>query len=302
MSRERMPDWLEPMAATLTEDRALGPGWLYERKFDGIRLLAYKRGTQVELFSRNRLPQHLPSVAAAVAQLPVTDAILDGEVAWDGASGYHVFDILWLDGKKVTGLPLEDRRALLKSLPFTAPMRRVALVKDEDPWERARREGWEGVIAKRQGSPYEHRRSKQWLKLKVECSQELVVGGFTDPQGARVGLGALLVGYYAPRLRSGRPERESKDEGDDFVFAGKIGTGFDTKLLLDLRQRLDDLEITKPPFTKFVGLPKVRAHWVRPKIVVQVSFIEWTGNNKLRHPRLIGVRFDKTAREVVRER
>jgi bifunctional non-homologous end joining protein LigD len=169
---------------------------------------------------------------------------------------------------------------------FTAPMRRVQLVRDEDPWERARREGWEGVIAKRKGSPYEHRRSKQWLKLKVECSQELVVGGFTDPQGARVGLGALLVGYY---------------EQDDFVFAGKLGTGFDTKLLLDLRKRLDALEIVKPPFTKAVGLPKLRAHWVRPKIVVQVSFTEWTGNNKLRHPRLIGVRFDKTAKEVVRE-
>jgi bifunctional non-homologous end joining protein LigD len=174
----------------------------------------------------------------------------------------------------------------LKSLPFTAPMRRVELVRDDNPWERARREGWEGVIAKRTGSPYEHRRSKQWLKLKVECSQELVVGGFTDPQGSRVGLGALLVGYY---------------EEDDFVFAGKIGTGFDTKLLLDLRKRLDNLEILKSPFTKSHSLPKLRAHWVRPKIVVQVSFIEWTGNNKLRHPRLIGVRFDKAAKEVVRE-
>lgn len=287
MSRETMPDWLEPMAATLTEERALGPGWVYERKFDGIRLLAYKRGGTVELFSRNRLPQHLPSVAAAVAQLPVQDAILDGEVAWDGTSGYHVFDVLWLDGRKASELPLEERRALLKSLPFTPPMRRVELVTGDDPWDRARREGWEGVIAKRTGSPYEHRRSKQWLKLKVECSQELAVGGFTDPQGARIGLGALLVGYY---------------EEDDFVFAGKIGTGFDTKLLLDLRKRLDNLEIPKSPFTKFVGLPKLRVHWVRPKVVVQVSFIEWTGNNKLRHPRLIGVRFDKNPLEVVRER
>jgi ATP-dependent DNA ligase len=316
-SVEKMPDWLEPMAATLTEERSLGPGWLYERKFDGIRLLAYKRGSTVELFSRNRLPQHLPSVAAAVAEMPVKDAILDGEVAWDGTSGYHVFDVLWLNGKKVTGLPLEDRRALLKSLPFTAPMRRVERVTDEDPWERARREGWEGVIAKRNGSPYEHRRSKQWLKLKVECSQELVVGGFTDPQGARVGLGALLVGYYDPSTSSGPPRpfdklkvppsgvegrAASRGEGDDFVFAGKIGTGFDTKLLLDLRKRLDALEISKPPFTKAVGLPKLRAHWVRPAIVVQVSFIEWTGNNKLRHPRLIGVRFDKSPRDVIRER
>jgi DNA ligase D-like protein (predicted ligase) len=280
------PDWLEPMAATLTEERELGPGWLYERKFDGIRLLAYKRGNTVELYSRNRLQQHLPAVEQAITQLPVKNVILDGEVAWDGESGYHVFDILWLDGRSTTALPVEERRALLKSLPFTPPMRRVQLLNDDNPWERARREGWEGVIAKRKGSPYEHKRSKQWLKLKVECSQEFVVGGFTDPQGARVGLGALLVGYY---------------EEDDFVFAGKIGTGFDTKLLLDLRKRLDALEIPAAPFTKAIGLPRLRAHWVRPTIVVQVSFIEWTVHGKLRHPRLIAVRFDKNAREVVRE-
>ena len=274
------------MAATLTQERFSGPEWLFERKFDGIRLLAYKRGTDVQLYSRNRLPQHLPSVATAVAQLPVTDAILDGEVAWDGSSSYHVFDVLWINGKPVTDLPLEERRAILKSLPFRAPMRRVELLNDDNPWERARREGWEGVIAKRRGSIYEHRRSKQWLKLKVEASQELVVGGFTDPEGARVGLGALLVGYY---------------DKDDFVFAGKIGTGFNTKLLLDLRQRLDALELAKPPFTRAIGLPRLRAHWVRPKIVVQVAFMEWTVHGKLRHPRLIGVRFDKKAREVVRE-
>lgn len=281
------PEWLEPMAATLTEERELGPGWVYERKFDGIRLIAYKRGKSVELYSRNRLRQTLPAIEAAIKELPVKNVILDGEMAWDGASSYHVFDILWLDGRSTTSLPLEERRALLKSLPFTAPMRRVVLLNDQQPWERAKREGWEGVIAKRSGSPYEHKRSKLWLKLKVECSQELVVGGFTDPQGARVGLGALLVGYY---------------EGDDFVFAGKIGTGFDTKLLLDLRKRMDALEIPATPFTKAIGLPRLRAHWVKPTIVVQVSFIEWTVNGKLRHPRLIGVRFDKRARDVIRER
>jgi bifunctional non-homologous end joining protein LigD len=282
-----MPDWLEPMAATLTQERFSGGNWLFERKFDGIRLLAYKLGDTVRLYSRNRLPQHLPPLAAAVARLPVDEIILDGEVTWDRQSGYHVFDILWLNGHNVTSLPLEDRRALLQELPFTAPVRRVELIDDPEPWERARREGWEGVIAKRRGSPYEHRRSKHWLKMKCESSQELVVGGFTDPQGARIGLGALLVGYF---------------EGNDLVFAGKVGTGFDTKLLLELRRRLDQLETQKPPFTKAVGLPRLRAHWVRPEIVVQVGFIEWTGNDKLRHPRLLGVRFDKTAREVTRER
>jgi bifunctional non-homologous end joining protein LigD len=222
----------------------------------------------------------------AIRKLPVDEAILDGEGTWDGHSSYHVFDILWLDGRSVTSLPLEERRALLASLPFAPPLQHVRLLDDAEPWERARREGWEGVIAKRRGSPYEHKRSKHWLKMKCEASQELVVGGFTDPQGARVGLGALLVGYY---------------EGDDFVFAGKLGTGFDTKLLLDLRRRLDALAIARSPFTKAVGLPKLRAHWVTPEIVVQVSFVEWTGNNKLRHPRLIAVRYDKHARDVVRE-
>jgi bifunctional non-homologous end joining protein LigD len=283
----RMPEWLEPMAATLTQERFGGnDDWLFERKFDGIRLIAHKRGDDVELFSRNRLPQHLPSVAAAIAKLPVDEVILDGEVAWDGHSGYHVFDILWLNGRRVTSLPLEERRALLRKLPFAPPMRRVELLDDTNPWERARREGWEGVIAKRRGSPYEHRRSKHWLKMKCEASQELVVGGFTDPQGARVGLGALLVGYYA---------------SPDFVFAGKIGTGFDTTLLLDLRRRLDAIELPASPFTKAKGLPKLRAHWVRPEIVVQVAFIEWTVHGKLRHPRLISVRFDKDPRSVTRE-
>jgi ATP-dependent DNA ligase len=274
------------MAATLTQERFAGPEWTFERKLDGIRLLAYKRGTEVQLFSRNRLPQHLPPLAAAIAGLRVDEIILDGEVTWDGVSGYHVFDILWLNGHDVTKLPIEDRRALLKELPFTAPMRRVELLDEAEPWERARREGWEGVIAKRRGSPYEHRRSKHWLKMKCESSQELVVGGFTDPRGARVGLGALLVGYY---------------EGDDLVFAGRIGTGFDTKLLLELRARLEASEIAATPFTRAVGLPRLRAHWVRPELVVQVGFIEWTVNGKLRHPRLLGVRTDKTAREVVRE-
>ena len=269
-----MPDWLEPMAATLTQDRFTGDDWLFERKFDGIRLLAYKRGSDVKLYSRNRLLQAIPTIEAAIAAMPVKNLILDGEVTWDRHSGYHVFDILWLDGESTTELPLEERRALLAKLTFKEPLQRVDLLDDKEPWQRARRQGWEGVIAKRRGSPYEHRRSKHWLKMKIEASQELVVGGFTDPQGARVGLGALLVGYY---------------DGDDFIFAGKIGTGFDTKLLLTLRARLDAIELPAAPFTKAKGLPRLRAHWVRPEVVVKVGFIEWTVHRKLRHPRLLGV-------------
>ena len=280
------------MAATLTQERFTGPEWIFERKLDGIRLLAFKQGPDVRLFSRNRLPQNAayPSVVQAIENLPVRDAVLDGEATgvWGkaGRTEYHVFDILWLDGREVTSLPLDDRRALLRELPLASPLMRVTALDDATPWERACREGWEGVIAKRRDSRYEHRRSPHWLKMKCEATQELVVGGFTDPQGARVGLGALLVGYF---------------DGDDLVFAGKIGTGFDTKLLLELRARLDALEIAKTPFNRSIGLPRLRAHWVRPEIVVQVGFIEWTVNGKLRHPRLLGVRFDKSAREVFRE-
>lgn len=281
------PEWVVPMAATLTQERFTGPEWIFERKFDGIRLLAFKEGTQVRLFSRNRLPQNIPSVVEAIASLPVQEVILDGEITWGrGESGYHVFDIMWLEGRDVTSLSLEERRALLSELPLESPLKHVALLEDPNPWERACAEGWEGVIAKRRDSPYEHKRSKHWLKMKCEAAQEFVVGGFTDPQGARVGLGALLVGYF---------------DGGDFVFAGKVGTGFDTKLLLNLRARLDELEISTAPFTIAVGLPRVRAHWVRPEIVVQVAFIEWTVHGKLRHSRLLGIDADKDAREVVRE-
>jgi ATP-dependent DNA ligase len=269
------PEWLVPMAATLTQERFSGADWIFERKFDGIRLLAYKNGADVQLFSRNHLPQHLPAVRHAIEQLPNQELILDGEITWRGGEvAYHVFDILWLDGRNVTTLPLEERRDLLARLAFQEPLQRVPLIEDPAPWERAQREGWEGVIAKRRGSIYEHRRSKEWLKMKCELSQNFLVGGFTDPQGKRVGLGALLVGYH-------------KD--GDFVFAGKIGTGFNTQMLLELRAQLDKLEIPQAPFTKAIALPRLRAHWTRPEIVVQVGFIEWTVHGKLRHPRLLAV-------------
>jgi bifunctional non-homologous end joining protein LigD len=281
-----VPEWMVPMAATLTQERFADPEWIFERKFDGIRMLAFRNGTGVRLLSRNRLPQVWPDLVKAMEALPVRDIVLDGEAE---GNAYHVFDILWLDGRAVTSLPLEQRRAILDDLPFRPPMRRVGALEPagaETPWERAAREGWEGVIAKKRGSPYEHRRSKFWLKMKCEAVEDLVVGGFTDPQGGRVGLGALLVGTF---------------ENEDFVFAGKVGTGFDTKLLLDLRGRLDALEQPTSPFTDTKGLPKIRTHWVRPQVVVQVAFTEWTVHGKLRHPRLIGVRFDKNARDVVRE-
>jgi bifunctional non-homologous end joining protein LigD len=241
----------------------------------------------VRLFSRNQLPQHYPAIADVIGALLVDEVILDGEVDWRGPNvEYHVFDILWLNGRNLMPLPLMERRGILRDLGLRSPLHSVAEITGEEPWDQACREGWEGVIAKRRDSPYEHRRSPHWLKMKCEASQELVVGGFTDPLGERRGLGALLLGYY---------------EGEEFVFAGKVGTGFDTQQLVGLRARLDAIEIAQSPFNRAVGLPRIRAHWVRPEIVVQVAFIEWTVHGKLRHGRFLGFREDKTAREVVRE-
>jgi bifunctional non-homologous end joining protein LigD len=261
------------MAATLTQERFAGPEWIFEQKIDGIRLLAFKNGPAVRLLSRNRLPQTLPGIATAVAALPVAEVILDGEMSWGGGE-YHVFDLVWLDGRDVTALPLEQRQSLLAALPLEPPLHRVPPLADERPWERACAEGWEGVVAKRRGSPYEHRRSPHWLKMKCEATRELVVGGFTDPLGKRVGLGALLVGHY---------------QDGELCFAGKVGTGLDTRMLLELRARLDALVVPAPPFTRGTGLPRSRAHWTRPEILVQVAFIEWTAHGKLRHPRLLAV-------------
>jgi len=279
------------MAATLTQDRFTGPEWLFERKLDGIRVLAFKHGSDVRLFSRNRLPlnESYPAVVRAIAALPADDVILDGEAAGGfehlGPADYYVFDILRLDGRDLTSRTLDERRAILEGLPLRHPLELVVSLDDPKPWERARAEGWEGVIAKRRDSTYEHRRSKSWLKMKCEETHLFVVGGFTGPQGKRVGLGALLVGYY---------------DGDDLCFAGRIGTGFDTALLLELRARLDGLETPKPPFARGKGLPRLRAHWVRPEVVVEAGFIEWTGHGKLRHPRLLRVVEGMSARAVRR--
>ena len=173
------------MAATLTQERFAGPQWIFERKLDGIRLLAFKFGSDVRLLSRNQLPLNAsyPSVVDAIARLPVHDVILDGEAlgVWGSSAtsrlkgAYHVFDILWLDGRDVMPLPLDARRALLKDLPLRPPLARVTTIDDPAPWERACREGWEGVVAKRRDSPYEHRRSPHRRTLIVH------VLGDSDP-------------------------------------------------------------------------------------------------------------------------
>ena len=216
--RLEFPDWIEPMAATLTQERFTGADWTFERKFDGIRLIAFKQGDDVRLYSRTRQPQDLPGRRRGRSpRCRSHDVILDGEMTWD--RGTRVSRVRRRSGSTAAtsrGCRSPSAARCSTTLPLARAAASRPALDDAEPWERACAEGWEGVIAKRLDSPYEQKRSKHWLKMKCELTHDFVVGGFTDPQGGRVGLGALLVGYF---------------EGDDFVFAGKVGTGFDTKLL-----------------------------------------------------------------------
>jgi bifunctional non-homologous end joining protein LigD len=302
------PDWIDPMLATLTDERDLGDGWVLERKLDGIRCLAFVRRGRVTLLSRTRKPLGFPPVADALEGLG-EDAIIDGEVvAVDergaplgfqalqrrnldpGSVALWAFDLPWHGSEDLRRRPLAERRSELEKI--VTPGGAVALSETlggpaRAAYERACSEGWEGVIAKRADAPYRAGRSRDWLKLKCLFEQELVIGGFTEPQRSRVGLGALLVGYY---------------EGRTLRYAGKVGTGFDATTLRDLRDHLETLEVPDAPFDEPVKpLPK-GTHWVAPKLVAQIAFAEWTGAGRLRQPRFLGLRDDKRPRDVVRER
>lgn len=305
------------MLATLTDARFSDPGWLFERKWDGVRCLAFRtaRGA-VTLRSRNDLPMErtYPEVAGAIGTECDVAAVLDGEiVAFEGrrtsferlqgrmglhdpdaarATGiavfYYVFDVLYLDGHDVRGLPLRDRKRLLRNtVRFADPLRFTVHrnAAGEEEYRKACARGDEGVIAKRADAPYRSGRSNDWLKFKCVRDQELVIGGFTAPKGSRLGFGALLVGYHA---------------GKDFVYAGKVGTGFDATVLRDLHARMQRLERPSSPFTR--GRVRERdVHWIEPELVAQIGFTEWTRDGLLRHPRYTGLRTDKSATDVVRE-
>jgi bifunctional non-homologous end joining protein LigD len=200
----------------------------------------------------------------------------------------YLFDLLHLEGRDTTSLALRDRKRLLKrTLSFEGHIRFTPhrARSGERFLEEACRKGWEGLIAKRAGAPYRHHRSRDWLKLKCGNRQELVIGGYTDPQGSRTGFGALLVGYY---------------EGGKLRYAGKVGTGYDDALLRELGARLARMERRTSPFA---SAPRVKGvHWVSPRLVGEVGFTEWTREGRLRHPRFLGLRSDKSARQVRRER
>jgi bifunctional non-homologous end joining protein LigD len=295
----------EAMKAVLTEERFSDPEWIFERKLDGIRCIAIRSGADVLLLSRNDLSLNgrYPEIAAALAAERADRFAIDGEVvAFDGSQTsfarladrgvavyLYAFDVVWLEGQDVRELPLRARKRLLRAaLGFDGPVRLTAYRNEagEELFAEACRKGWEGVIAKRADSPYRATRSRDWLKFKCEKGQELVIGGFTAPRGSRTELGALLLGYH---------------DGAALRYAGKVGTGFDRATLRDLGARLRALRRDEPPFADPAEIRERGVTWVEPELVAQVAFTEWTRAGRLRHPRFLGLRGDKSAREVVRE-
>jgi DNA ligase D-like protein (predicted ligase) len=296
------------MKAVLSDERFSDPGWIFERKLDGIRCLAIRDGGAVTLLSRTKhsLDERYPEIAEALARDRCERFALDGEVvAFDkGVTSFsrlqqrgqarvavflYVFDAVHLDGEDISDLPLRERKARLRNaLAFKGPVRfsRHRNESGEEMYSEACRKGLEGIMAKRADSPYRHGRSRDWLKLKCSHEQELVIGGFTAPQGSRSDFGALLVGY---------------NEDGSLSYAGKVGTGFDRRTLATLGAMLRDLETDSPPFADVHPVPR-GTHWVRPELVAQIGFTEWTRDGRLRHPRYLGLRDDKPAEEVVRER
>jgi bifunctional non-homologous end joining protein LigD len=306
LRRADLPGRVEPMKAVLTEERFSDPDWIYERKLDGIRCIAIKAERRVRLLSRNHLSLNarFPEIVDALERDPATQFVADGEVvAFAGAQTsfaalqqrgerpvatfLYAFDLLHLAGCDTTALPLRSRKALLRrALAFHGPVRLTPHRNrdGEELFRDACRKGWEGLIAKRADAPYVYGRSRDWLKFKCSAEQELVIGGYTAPQGSRTELGALLLGHYEDgRLR----------------YAGKVGTGFTRATLRDLGERLGPLRRDESPFAD-----EVRARgatWVEPRLVAQIGFSEWTRDGRLRHPRFLGLRDDKPAEQVVRE-
>ena len=295
------PAFVTPMKAVLTHERPAGPQWVFERKLDGIRCLAVKDGGRTRLYSRNELSlaDRYPQLAAALDADPADGFVIDGEAVafvggrdrFGGEGGelyFYVFDVLFADGRDVRPLPSEQRRPLLEGLlDWRDPLRTTEQMTGDgaELLARACGDGWEGLIAKRLGTPYVSTRSRDWLKLKCTRAQELVVGGFTAPRGSRTDLGALLVGHFEDgRLR----------------YAGKVGTGFTHATLRELSERLAPLVRETSPFEPEKAIPRA-ATWVEPELVAQIAFMEWTSDGRLRHPSFLGLRFDKAAAEVVRE-
>jgi bifunctional non-homologous end joining protein LigD len=296
------------MKAVLSDEPFSDPDWIFERKLDGVRCIAHRDGSGLRLLSRTEREMNgqFPELAEALAAEPCSDFVVDGEVVALDSRGVtsfarlqrrgkervavllYLFDMMRHEGADLRELPLRERKSRLRrALRFEDPIRFTVHRNEagEQLFEEACRKGLEGVIAKRADSPYRATRSRDWLKLKCHAEQELVIGGFTAPQGSRTDFGALLVGYF---------------EGDSLRYAGKVGTGFSRSTLAELGAKLRALETDESPFAEVHPVPR-GTRWVKPELVAQIAFAEWTRDGRLRHPRYLGLRDDKPAREVVRE-
>ena len=313
--KARCPEWLQPELATLVDDAPEGDEWLHEIKYDGYRMLCHVARGRCTVYSRNRKDwtPNLPLLAAAVARLPVDEAWIDGEVIAPDASGrssfqalqnafagegaehlaYYAFDLPFVDGYDLREVPLLERKRLLRErVPRGEGMVRYSdhvEGKGQTFFEEACALELEGIISKRRDSAYSGRRGHDWVKVKCQQNEEMVIGGWTDPQGSRSGFGALLIGVH--------------DAQGNLRYAGKVGTGFNEKTLAMLTRELAKRATDEPPFIDPpTGAEGRRAHWVKPDLVAQVRFTEWTRDDTLRHPSFQGLRRDKAARDVVRER
>ena len=303
MASARIPTHVRPMLATLVAAPFHLPGWVYEEKYDGIRILAYKQGKRVRMLTRNDLDRtaHFPAIADAISRLSNETLILDGEAVAFDAHGvsrfqllqrgdlslrYALFDCLFHDGVDLRARPLVDRRRQLEEVVRT-PSELLFISRRLSPsgltaYSIAKRKGFEGIVAKDNDSPYEERRSRKWLKVKVHQEEEFVIGGFTAPAGARKHLGALLLGAYS---------------GKDLSFVGKVGTGFDAHTLAELAAAFRALARKTPPFC---NPPREKdITWLEPRLVAQIAFQEWTADLKLRQPVFLGLRDDKDPSEIV---
>jgi bifunctional non-homologous end joining protein LigD len=316
--RSRQPEWITPMLATLTDDYFSDPAWLFERKLDGERCLVFRKGRRLELLSRTKekLNSQYPELIEVFSHQSAENFVLDGEIVAFGRGGqtsfarlqrrmhvrnpsprlvrevpayFYAFDLVHAGGHDLTDVPLIHRKAIMKGLlTFESRLRYTThrMGRGEEYLAEACRKGWEGLIAKRAESTYALKRSRDWLKFKCVNEQEFVIGGFTDPKGSRQRFGALLIGYY---------------EDGDLVYAGKVGTGFGDKTLDELADRMAPLESKDAQFDRG-ALPRRDVHWLKPRLVAQIGFSEWTRDGQLRHPRFLGLRTDKRARDVTRER
>jgi bifunctional non-homologous end joining protein LigD len=295
------------MLATLVDEPFTKPGWVFEEKYDGVRILVYKEGQAVSLISRNDIDRtaRYPEIAAALKKLPSTTLALDGEiVVFDaqnisrfqllqqshGQPQYVVFDCLYADGEDLRKQPLSRRREVLERVLKPSPALLLSARLADDgikAFQMASRRGLEGIIAKDLSSTYLPGRSTEWLKVKVHHEDEFVIGGFTEPSGSRHHFGALLLGVYS---------------GDQLRYVGKVGTGFNEASLSSLHKNLQRLVRSQSPFSADSDVRERGATFVSPKLVAQISFTEWTKDGKLRHPVYLGLRDDKSAKEVTEHR